>query len=304
MVGVLVVGVAFVALGFAATRDVAPAAASTSTLASAVEQAGATDVQVTSTDQGVRVTGRVPSERVRRRALEAARSLSPNEAVVDGLTVESAGDLVPQSLAPGIAPPATEASAPPPAEAAAYPARAATAEPTRGTVVAPPAPETVKPFVAPVVVPASAPKPAPAAKPTPAPESSRTTASRSASSPAVADAPPSADPCDARSAEFDGAMLSFVPDTATLSEQGYQVVARLGQYLKTCPTSIVKVQAYATERSSSPANLALSRQRSQAVAGHLNKLGVAPYRLVTTYRGDAPPGGNGAYLSLFREDGP
>ncbi len=136
---------------------------------------------------------------------------------------------------------------------------------------------------------------APAAPPPPAATSApRSEVPRTAS--------PSADhatgPCDASPPGLAGQAVTFTHTSATVQGESINVLAAMARHLRECPSTMLEVRAYSTEAGSPEANLTLSRQRAHVVVGHLSRQGIATDRMVATYRGERPPGGNQAFLTL------
>ena len=144
---------------------------------------------------------------------------------------------------------------------------------------------------------AASPAPAstPPARPRTAPQA------RSAEPSAAPDTPASSDPCEAPPAAVRRTQVGFTSSSATLASAGHSVLSTVARHLVACPDTLMEIRAYADQATDPAANLVLSRQRANVVVGHLSKLGVAPHRLVATYRGDQAPGGNLATLTLHQD---
>jgi len=79
--------------------------------------------------------------------------------------------------------------------------------------------------------------------------------------------------------------VSFRTDDATLSEDGTARLKKLGSFASALPGIKIHVRGYADPRGPKDYNLALSRERAEAVAAVLTDAGVASDRLVIEARG-------------------
>ena len=117
-------------------------------------------------------------------------------------------------------------------------------------------------------------------------------------------APSSTAPCAQANTPLQGLELAYRPGSATLLSTSGRRLTDVASHLKKCPTALLEVRAYAIEGTDSGENLMLSRQRAQAVVGHLVRSGIAAHRLVATYRGDRAPGGNRSVLTFHTGNNP
>ncbi len=176
----------------------------------------------------------------------------------------------------------------------------------------PPAPQAAdasQPVLAepPALVPAvnASPPPATASKAQP-PASTRSAPGRRRSRAAAATPTPpsSTSPCAQATTQLQGLELDYRSGSATLHGSSSRRLADVVTHLKKCPSTLLEIRAYANESADSGENLMVSRQRAQAVVGHLARAGVAAHRLVATYRGDRPPGGNRSVLTFHTGEHP
>lgn len=86
----------------------------------------------------------------------------------------------------------------------------------------------------------------------------------------------------------DGA-LTFESNVGSLTAADEQVLTRVADKLKACPTAHAVINGYADNTGNTSLNVALSEERAQAVAGFLEAQGVPGDRLSTTGFGSANP---------------
>lgn len=86
----------------------------------------------------------------------------------------------------------------------------------------------------------------------------------------------------------DGA-LTFESNVGSLTAADEQVLTRVADKLKACPTAHAVINGYADNTGNTSLNVPLSEERAQAVAGFLEAQGVPGDRLSTTGFGSANP---------------
>lgn len=86
----------------------------------------------------------------------------------------------------------------------------------------------------------------------------------------------------------DGA-LTFESNVGSLTASDEQVLTRVADKLKACPTAHAVINGYADNTGNTSLNVPLSEERAQAVAGFLEAQGVPGDRLSTTGFGSANP---------------
>ncbi len=81
----------------------------------------------------------------------------------------------------------------------------------------------------------------------------------------------------------------FVYDSWTISENGRQALSRDAEWMKSNPSTLVKVEGHCDERGTAAYNLVLGEKRAKAVRNYLVELGVAANRLsVVSYGKERP----------------
>jgi peptidoglycan-associated lipoprotein len=81
----------------------------------------------------------------------------------------------------------------------------------------------------------------------------------------------------------------FGYDSWTISEDGRQALTRDAEWMKSNPSSLVKVEGHCDERGTSAYNLVLGEKRAKAARNYLVELGVGANRLsVVSYGKERP----------------
>jgi peptidoglycan-associated lipoprotein len=81
----------------------------------------------------------------------------------------------------------------------------------------------------------------------------------------------------------------FGYDSWTISEEGRQALGRDAEWMKTNPSSAVKVEGHCDERGTSAYNLVLGEKRAKAIRNYLVELGVSANRLTVVSYGKERP---------------
>lgn len=134
------------------------------------------------------------------------------------------------------------------------------------------------------------------AAPSPPPAPHRT--ARTPAAPEASTAPAvGSTPCEQATAHT--VRIDFLANSGTPSGDMMGRLDRLAKQLQACPSLLVKVRAHTEPGPSVSKDLALSRQRAEAVATHLQRRSVARDRVVPTYAGRGELAQDTALVSLI-----
>jgi len=93
----------------------------------------------------------------------------------------------------------------------------------------------------------------------------------------------------AASAEAGLRDVFFAYDSWAITEEGRQALSRDGEWIKSNPNALLKVEGHCDERGTSAYNLVLGEKRAKAVRNYLVELGVGANRLsVVSYGKERP----------------
>jgi peptidoglycan-associated lipoprotein len=141
-----------------------------------------------------------------------------------------------------------------------------------------------------------------AAKSVTAPGHVRTPAPPTDSAPVVATAPQSSHDDDAAAAELENRPLYYQLDSAMLSSEAQDHLAKLGEALLKRTGVKVKISGHTCELGTSEYNLALGLQRAAAAKEYLVRLGVAGERISIVSYGEERPSEEGSDESAFSKN--
>jgi peptidoglycan-associated lipoprotein len=94
----------------------------------------------------------------------------------------------------------------------------------------------------------------------------------------------------------------FAYDSWTISEDGRQSLTRDAEWLKSNPSSLVKVEGHCDERGTSAYNLVLGEKRAKAARNYLVELGVGANRLSVVSYGKERPSCNEHAESCYQQN--
>jgi peptidoglycan-associated lipoprotein len=94
----------------------------------------------------------------------------------------------------------------------------------------------------------------------------------------------------------------FGYDSWTISEDGRQALTRDAEWMKSNPSSLVKVEGHCDERGTSAYNLVLGEKRAKAARNYLVELGVGANRLSVVSYGKERPSCNEHAESCYQQN--
>ena len=94
----------------------------------------------------------------------------------------------------------------------------------------------------------------------------------------------------------------FAYDSWTMSEDGRQALSRDAEWMKSNPSSLVKVEGHCDERGTSAYNLVLGEKRAKVARNYLVELGVGANRLSVVSYGKERPSCNEHAESCYQQN--